>query len=109
MLENILNPKPIREGDIVITKNPVKPRPFWKLERVIKLFRGSDNRVRSARIKRGYGIIDNHSLKQLQPLELSLTQRYFPDNPAEEENISSSSESLQTRASDKITKTDIKE
>ena len=28
MLEDILNPKPIREGDIVIIKKSAKPRPF---------------------------------------------------------------------------------
>ena len=105
MLEDILNPKPIREGDIVIIKNPAKPRPFWKLSRVIKLFRGSDNRVCSALIKRGDCITDNHSLKYLHPFEFFLTQRYFPDNPAEEEeeNISSPSENLPTKAPDKIT------
>ena len=78
MLEDLSNPKPIRKGDIVIIKNPTKPRPFWKLGRVIELFRDSDNnKVHSARIKRGDGITDNHSLKHLHSLELSLTQDIF--------------------------------
>ena len=51
MLADILNPKPIGEGNIGIIKNSSIPIPFWKRGRVIKLFRGSDTELSQLELK----------------------------------------------------------
>ena len=66
----------LQVDDIVLVKNPAKPRPYWLLGRVVALVVGDDGRVRSAKVKRGDGNIQLHSLKHLYPLELSLTHNH---------------------------------
>ena len=62
----------LQKGDVVLVKSPLKPRPFWILGIIRDLFPGHDGIVRSARVKRGDGLEEVHSLKHLYPLELSL-------------------------------------
>ena len=73
--------------DVVLIKNPAKPRPFWLLGRVLELHHGDDDKVRSAKIKRGDGAEQVHSLKHLYPLELSLTHAHNPISPMDESDI----------------------
>ena len=47
----------IKVNDVVLVKNPAKPRPYWLLGRVLELFYGDDDKVRSAKVKRGDGSI----------------------------------------------------
>ena len=63
----------IKSNDMVLVQLPNKPRPFRLLGRVMELQCTDANRVRCATIKRGDGQIQQHSLKYLYPLELSLT------------------------------------
>ena len=56
------------------------------LARVVELICESDQKFRSARIKRVDGSVETHSLGHLYPLELSLTHNHFPDTPANEDN-----------------------
>ena len=64
----------ISVDDIVLVKLPNRTRPHWVLGRVLELFRGSDNKVRSVNLKRGDGVTAQHSICHLYPLELSLSQ-----------------------------------
>ena len=43
----------IKVDQVILVKNPLKPRPFWQLGRVIELYPGSDNNTRSVKIKLG--------------------------------------------------------
>ena len=40
----------IKTDDVVLIRNPIKPRPYWQLGRVVELFRGEDNKIRSANV-----------------------------------------------------------
>ena len=62
--------------DVVLIKNPIKPRPYWQLGRVVKLFHGEDNKIHSINVKGGNGLTQNHLIKHLYPLELTLTHDY---------------------------------
>ena len=55
--------------DIVLIRHPQKSRPFWWLGRVVEVFKGDDNKIRSANVKRN-GSIQNYSINHLYPLEL---------------------------------------
>ena len=55
--------------DIVLIHHPQKSRPFWLLGRVVEVFKGDDNKIRSANVKRD-GSIQNYSINHLYPLEL---------------------------------------
>ena len=68
----------VRVNDIVLIKNPAKPRPFWKLGKVIQLIPGADQKVRSVIIMNSKGTPETHAIKHLYPLELSLTDDYYP-------------------------------
>ena len=63
----------VKLNDIVLIKNPLKPKPYWSLGRIIELFPGSDNNIRSVKLALGNRSEVIHSLKNLYPLELSLT------------------------------------
>ena len=43
----------IKCHDIVMIKNPAKPRPFWLLDRVMELYHREDNKIRSVKLKQG--------------------------------------------------------
>ena len=66
----------IKIGDIVLIKAPNKPRPFWMLGKVLEVIIGYDGKVRTVKLKQGNGSIEHHSIKNLYPLELSVTHQY---------------------------------
>ena len=68
----------IKCDDVVLVKDPTKSHPFWCLGRVVELFPGDDNNVRSARIRKGDGTCSVNSIKHLYPLELSITHSHHP-------------------------------
>ena len=55
--------------DIILIRHPQKSRPFWMLGRVVEFFKGDDNKIRSANVKRD-GSTQNYSINHLYPLEL---------------------------------------
>ena len=71
----------IKEGDIVLVKNPAKTRQHWVLGRVIELYPGSGGKVRNMTLLRGDADWEKkeglkpelHSLQHLFPMELSIT------------------------------------
>jgi len=63
-------------GDIVLVKMPNKPRPFWLLGRVLEIFIGHDNKIRSVKLRRADGTTCHHSICHLYPMELSLTHHH---------------------------------
>lgn len=67
----------------------MKPRPYLSLGRVVNLTSGSDSLVRSALIKRSDGSTQEHSLKNLCPLELSITHSHQASNDGEGNSLSS--------------------
>ena len=75
----------IQVNDMVLIKNPTKTRQFWKLDRVTELFQGKDGNIRSARITRGDSSCENHNIRHLFPMELSLTHNIkrcpMPESP----------------------------
>ena len=64
-------------GEIVLVKSPSKKIQHWLLGRVLELIPSSDNKIRSARVKRGDEQVQVHSLKHLYPMELSLTHLHI--------------------------------
>ena len=77
----------IKVGDIVLIKAFNKPRPFWMMGRVLQRITGADGKVRIVKIKQSNGLEEHHSLKNLYPLELSIT------HPGVQNQASNSSES----------------
>ena len=75
----------IKLDDLILIKNPLKPRPYWQLGRVVELFPGNDNKIRSVWVKRCDGMTQTYSIKHLYPWELSLTHDYQPLTPELEE------------------------
>ena len=82
----------IKEGDIVLVKNPAKSRQHWVLGRVIELYPGSDGKVRNVKLLRGDADWEKkgglkpelHSLQHLFPMELSITHPHtspLPQSP----------------------------
>ena len=82
----------IKEGDIVLVKNPAKTRQHWVLGRVIELYPGSDGKVRNVKLLRGDADWEKkgglkpelHSLQHLFPMELSITHPHtspLPQSP----------------------------
>ena len=95
----------IKENDVVLVKNPAKPRPYWLLGRVLELIYGDDDKVRSAKVKRGDGSIQIHSISHLYPLELPLTHSHqpteaSPDAGSSEEITESNSNSQMSNSGD---------
>merc|ERR1712121_9746 len=82
----------IKEGDIVLVKNPAKTRQHWVLGRVIELYPGSDGKVRNVKLLRGDADWEKKgglkpelpSLQHLFPMELSITRPHtspLPQSP----------------------------
>ena len=63
----------VKVGDIVLIKAPVKERPYWQMGIVTQLVYGDDNKVRSVYVRSPGGQTNLHAIKNLYPLELSLT------------------------------------
>lgn len=63
----------VKIGDVVLIKSPNKIRPFWKMGKILRLYTGNDNRIRSVQIKRGDGQILNYPINLLFPLEISVS------------------------------------
>ena len=78
----------IKVNDVVLVKNPAKPRPYWLLGRVLELIYGDDDKVRSAKVKRGDGSVQLHSISHLYPLELPLTHSHQPTAAIADEDSS---------------------
>ena len=78
----------IKCHDVVMIKNSAKPRPFWLLGRVVELYHGEDNKIRSVKLKRGDGAVETHSIKHLFPLELSITHDHHPLNNIDDSELS---------------------
>ena len=81
----------IKVNDLVLIKNPVKARQHWRLGRVIQLIYGSDNKVRTVKLLRGdakyrQGVrkLELHSIKNLYPLELSITHNHVADSEVDQ-------------------------
>ena len=68
----------ITVDNVVLIKNNRKPKIYWNLARLIRLFPGDDNKVRIAEVKLGNGSIQSHSIEKLYPIELSLTHSASP-------------------------------
>ena len=67
----------IKIDDVVLVKGPPsKKRPNWVLGRVEELVHGSDNLIRSVKLKMGTGYSQHHSIKHLYPMELALTHAF---------------------------------
>ncbi len=69
----------IKVNDIVILRNDQQKRYFWKLAKVLELFKGKDESVRAAKVqvisKDGKRVL-NRALKLLIPLEISCKDYY---------------------------------
>ena len=46
----------IKIDDVVLIKDPIKPRPHWQFGGVVELFHGEDNKIRSVKVKKGDGL-----------------------------------------------------
>jgi hypothetical protein len=84
----------IKIGDIVLIRHPSKPRPFWQMGRVLDVVEGPDGIIRSVYLKQADGIKINHSIKNLFPLELSVTHnpRFREDETNEDKECSGGDE-----------------
>ena len=82
----------IKEGDIVLVKNPAKTRQHWVLGRIIELYPGPDGKVRNVKLLRGDADWEKkeglkpelHSLQHFFPMELSTTHPHtspIPQSP----------------------------
>uniref|UniRef100_A0A0M3HXD9 Integrase catalytic domain-containing protein n=1 Tax=Ascaris lumbricoides TaxID=6252 RepID=A0A0M3HXD9_ASCLU len=60
-----------RVGEIVLLSDTTAPRAFWRLAKVVEVPIGSDNRVRTARVKCSSGRTFLRTIAQLYPLEVS--------------------------------------
>ena len=75
----------IKVNDIVLIKQPNKPRPFWLLGKVLEIVMGFDSKIRSVKLKQGNGQIAHHSICHLFPLELSITHSGNTQNTQQNE------------------------
>ena len=90
----------IRIGDVVLIRDPMKPRIFWQMGRIVETISGSDSNIRSVKLRKSDSSIAHHSINNLYPLELSITHpdrdNYETPSPKENathENISTSNQS----------------
>ena len=60
----------LKIGSVVLIKNPVKPRPYWSIGKIIELLPGDDNLVRVCRVLKPDHTITTTSISNLYPLEL---------------------------------------
>ena len=72
----------IKIGDIVQIKSPVYSRPFWQIGVVKNLISGNDGKTRFVDIQTADKQINTHSIKNLYPLELSITHNSPTTNTA---------------------------
>ena len=54
--------------DIVLIRHPQKSRPFWLLGRVVEVFKGDDNKIRSANVKRDGSIQQCNNVDETPPV-----------------------------------------
>ena len=96
----------VKVDDVVLVKNPAKPRPYWLLGRVVEIISGDDGKVRSAKVKRGDGSIQLHSISHLYPLEIPLTHPHQATEPNLEvsgsEEVPNDESSSQISAADDV-------
>ena len=97
----------IKVNDLVVIKNPVKARQHWRLGRVIELISGSDNKVRAVKLLRGdakyrQGVrkLELHSIKNLYPLELSITHNHVDDSEVDQNLLNLEVEDLSAEIDD---------
>ena len=111
----------IKVNDLVLIKNPVKARQHWRLGRVIELIYGSDNKVRTVKLLRGDAKyrqqsvrkLELHSIKNLYPLELSITHNHVADSEIDQnllnlevEDLSAEIDEPNTNSADQFAETD---
>ena len=60
----------LKEGSVVLLKNPVKSKPFWNIAKIVKITPSSDEHIRSVTVKKGDGSTTTTSVINLYPLEL---------------------------------------
>ncbi|MCL4154268.1 UNVERIFIED_CONTAM: hypothetical protein GTU68_010894 [Idotea baltica] len=63
----------VKVDDVVLIKSTTKLRPFWQMGRILQLFWGEDNRVRTIKLKRADGQELVYPICHLFPLEISIT------------------------------------
>ena len=73
---------------MVVVKNPMKSRPYWSLGREMGINPGDDDLVRSAKMRKPNGKMQEHSIKQLYPLVLSVTHSHQSVIPSGENLVS---------------------
>ena len=61
----------LRQGDVVLLYNPVKPRVMWPLGVITELLTGDDGKTRCVRVKKS-NTEEVHSVSHIYPLEISL-------------------------------------
>ena len=65
------NPEFLYVGSVVLIKNPVRPRPYWSIGRIVELLPGEDGIIRVVKVRRADRSITCTSISNLYPLELS--------------------------------------
>ncbi|XP_068229548.1 uncharacterized protein [Palaemon carinicauda] len=68
----------IKVGDIVLVKAVDKARPFWMMGRVLELVYGFASKARTVKLKQVNGAIEYHSISNLYPMEISISQAKTP-------------------------------
>ena len=63
----------IHVDEVILMKNPAKPRPFSQLGRFVELYLRGDEIICSVGIRKRDGSEELNSIKHLYPMELSLT------------------------------------
>ena len=82
------NPDFLHVGSVVLIKNPVRPRPYWTLCRILELLPGEDDIVRVVKVLRPDRSTTTTSIANLYPLELcSKNSSEMDDNLSIEEDI----------------------
>ena len=63
----------IKENDVVLIRDPTKPRIMWQLGCVTETITGCDGKIRSVKLRKADRSITHHSITNLYPMELSIT------------------------------------
>ena len=71
----------IKKDDVVLIEAPIKTRPYWQLGRVIETLPGKDGRCRTVRVIRPDRSEGVYTIRQLYPLELSVTPTVLQEEP----------------------------
>ena len=64
------NHKYLYADSVVLIKNPVKPRPYWSIGRIVELLPGEDNLIHVAKVLKPDNSTVTISVSNLYPLEL---------------------------------------